>query len=270
MSSAPSPSTVPVDMAAGSGISLLFLVRWLGVLYHLFPLVSFLATKDWKKVFYDCFGPQMLLADSFTIVITLWHHIFAPMIIQPIASVIVHTFGFALNFMSICMFAMYHSLSGGIERAKYWYYCVIAAFALVVLLTFMWIDMGITIEEENDARAYVGYILAAFAELYQIFWPALVRVLKKNFVNDEKPVFRLKISATTMSIVVQSCGFWHMLKQNGWSSHIEKRFMVLSLINIIGGCLQLVVRLIGVERFADPVERVRSRGNQWFAEHWAV
>lgn len=103
--------------------------------------------------------------------------------------------------MSICMFAMYYSLSGGIKRAKYWvcmnssklisyfsnlnadnilllqYYSVLGSFTLVILLTFMWMEMGITIEKENDNRAFIGYVLAAIAEMYQSFWPAILRVV---------------------------------------------------------------------------------------------
>ncbi|KAL6870759.1 hypothetical protein ACP4OV_014607 [Aristida adscensionis] len=270
---APPPSPVSMDMATATAswsAGLWFLVKWFGVLYHLFPLVSFLITKDWEKVFYDCFGPEVLVADSFTTVVTLWHHIFAPNTIKPISSIILHTFGLGLNFMSTCMFAMYHSLSGGIKRAKYWYYIALGTFAVVVLLTFMWIDMGITIEKENDARAKFGYVLALFAELFQIFWPAVIRVLKKDFVNDEKQVFWLKISSTTVSIIVSTCDLGRMLKEHGWSDHIEKRFMVLSLISMIGGCLQLVVRFVGPERFAALVERVIIGCVEWFSQKWVA
>jgi ABC-type microcin C transport system permease subunit YejE len=119
--------------------------------------------------------------------------------------VMLHIFGLGLNVMSICMFAMFHSLSGGIKRAKYWvcmsssklinafsnfnahiillwqYYMVLGSFALVTLLTFMWMQMGIAIENENDKRAYFGYVLAAVAEMYQVFWPAIVRVVRNFF-----------------------------------------------------------------------------------------
>lgn len=43
-------------------------------------------------------------------------------------------------------------------------------------------------------------------------------------------------------------------------------YQVLSMINIIGGCLQLVVSYIGPERFADPVEKCRNQCYEWTAE----
>jgi hypothetical protein len=47
-------------------------------------------------------------------------------------------------------------------------------------------------------------------------------------VNDEKPVFWLKVSATTLSIGVSSCELWHMVKEDFWSCHIERRFMIVT------------------------------------------
>lgn len=43
-------------------------------------------------------------------------------------------------------------------------------------------------------------------------------------------------------------------------------YQVLSMINIIGGCLQLLVRYIGPERFAEPVRRCRNQCYEWTAE----
>jgi len=77
-------------------------------------------TRDWKKVFNDCFGPEVLFSDTVTTTIILWYHIFGKNEAENTESIILYSLGLALNIMSICLYAMYRSLSGGMEKAIAW------------------------------------------------------------------------------------------------------------------------------------------------------
>ncbi|CAL5012461.1 unnamed protein product [Urochloa decumbens] len=239
-------------MASEEGLK--FLLPWFAFMYYMTPALSFLVTKNWKKVFNDCFGPEVLVSDTVTTIITLWYHIFGVKDAENPASIILHSLGLGLNIMSICMYAMYHSMSGGMEKAIYWYRGVLVAFPVVAFLTFLWVQLGVTINSENDWMATMGYTFAICAEIFEILWPAALRIWKKEIVNDEKMVFWLKVGSTTLSVVISSSDLWRLSTEDVLSKPIEKRFKVLSIINIIGGVMQLVIRLIGPEKFADPVK----------------
>ena len=77
-------------------------------------------TRDWKKVFNDCFGPEVLFSDTVTTTIILWYHIFGKNEAENTESIILYSHGLGLNIMSICLYAMYRSLSGGMEKAILW------------------------------------------------------------------------------------------------------------------------------------------------------
>ena len=69
---------------------------------------------------------------------------------------------------------------------------MLVAFPAVIFLTFLWVQLGVIINKENDWMAEWGYAVAICAELFEILWPATLRLVSKQILFN---FFFLKWSA---------------------------------------------------------------------------
>ena len=60
---------------------------------------------------------------------------------------------------------------------------MLVAFPVVIFLTFLWVQLGVIINKENDWMAELGYAFAICAELFEILWPATLRLVSKQIVQ---------------------------------------------------------------------------------------
>lgn len=58
--------------------------------------------------------------------------------------------------------------------------CCTRAFPVVAFFTFLWVQLDVVINQENEWMAGIGYGFAICAELFEIIWPAVVRMVSNQ------------------------------------------------------------------------------------------